>query len=115
MLTRVLMHVIEAPLPVDDAGDFGLSQRGAQNGRNPAIVVIHHLAHRHTAERAGVERLPARSGIERCPVQVDAPVVRARIDDASPEFSQITVAVGKAIRHWIDNWTVLLARLPTTT
>ncbi len=66
--------------------------------RNPRILVDN-FVHTHAAKCADVERLTAGGWIKRSAVQIDAPKIRARVNDTSPEFGQIAVVVIQAIGH----------------
>src|SRR5579862_9279988 len=107
MLAGVLLHVIEAPTPVDHAGDLTRGQRGAQHMRD-ASVLIYYFDDVDAAQLAGIERLAARGRIKSRPVQIDSLLLRARVHDASPEFRQIAVLVVQPIRHCnaISSWSL---------
>ena len=64
MLTGVLLHVIEAPVPVDAAVSLRRGVRPAateprQHVEDRAVVLVDDVDDRSGAERAGVERLTA--------------------------------------------------------
>ena len=71
VLSAVLLHVIEATGPVDLA--FDLARRGGPRHqvRDPIALVLDGF-HRDSRDRSEIVRLPARCGIERGPVQVEA-------------------------------------------
>ena len=60
VLAGVLLHVIEAPRPVDLAADDLAGLQGSGDDvRDRAVLAIDHVGHRRAAERAGIERLAA--------------------------------------------------------
>ena len=71
VLTRVLLHEIEATGPVDHAGDrhAGFDRCGQQVGH--LLVFVHHINDRNAVEAAKVVRLPAGRGIKGAAVEVD--------------------------------------------
>src|SRR6266851_2561668 len=98
--------MVKASRPVNTAGDFVARQWRGENMRE-AVVFIHHLFDRHAAERADIERLSARGGIESGAVEINTRAIRARIGDASPEFFEVTVVVVEALGHgFVANCTV---------
>ena len=70
VLTAMLLHVIEAAVPIDGALDR-LGRQGRGQAVGDAIVLVHHIDHRDSADGAGIERLPARTGVEGGAVEVD--------------------------------------------
>jgi len=72
VLPGVLLHVVEPPRPVDDAGD-GLSrlQWSRHHVSDDVVIAIHNLKHGVAAEGTRVEGLTAGRGIKRCPVERD--------------------------------------------
>ena len=107
MLASVLLHVIEAPAPVDHARHF-LFNHGSAGHMRDAAVLIDHLDDLDAAKRAGIERLAARGRIKGRPVKIDSLLLRARVHDASPEFRQIAVLIVQPIRHCnaINSWSL---------
>ena len=98
MLARVLLHVIEAALPVDDARDLaGLERRGYLM-RDPTVF-IHYLRDVNRAQLSDVVRLATGSGIKSGAIEINPQAIRARLYHAGSELSQITVVIIKALRH----------------
>jgi hypothetical protein len=74
VLARVLLHVIEAPGPVDvPRHGRALLERRARHVHDVAILPIDHVDHRYAPEQARIERLPAGGRVERCRVHLDGP------------------------------------------
>jgi hypothetical protein len=85
MLAGVLLHVVEAPPPVDYSRNLFSRYRPTHNMRDP-ILFVHYIRHTDPSQLAGVEGLAARSRIESSAVQIDFLTVRTRIHYAGPEF-----------------------------
>ena len=77
VLAGVLLHVVEAARPVDDAGDPVARQRCLED-MGDAIALVHHVQDGDAAEPAGVERLAAGGGVEGGAVEVDPAAVGVR-------------------------------------
>ena len=101
VLAGVLLHLVEAPLPVDGAGDGGTGLCGLGQGihRVPddavRIVDVGDIKHRAVGEgqRASVGGLTAPFGVEHRAVQSDAPaagrcVRLCRKDDPGGAFAE---------------------------
>ena len=103
VLARVVLHVIETAVPVDDAmqrlSDSQLPV--ALHHVDDVIVVVRHVDDRERAEPSGVERLAARGGIERTAIQPDRAAVAARVDayDHGIELAAVRVVVVEALGH----------------
>ena len=98
VLTAMLLHVIEAAIPIDGALDrLGRQGRGQEVG--DAIVLVHHIDHRDSADGAGIEGLPARTGVEGGAVEVDGLGVRGAVDHARGEIAQVGIGVVEAFGH----------------
>jgi hypothetical protein len=69
VLAGVLLHVIEAPGPVDHSGDSlpGL-QGSSHHVPDLAIVTVDDIEDAVAAQGAGVKRLAPRCGVKRGPV-----------------------------------------------
>ena len=97
MLAGVLLHVIEAPRPVDAATNdlpgfgvqgsrfrvrsgFGVRGSGFDDVRNRSILFVHDIDDAKRTELAGVERLPSGCRIERRSVERDEDAIVATID-----------------------------------
>lgn len=98
MLAGVLLHVIEASLPIDHAGNFVARYRSVQNMRDSSFFIAD-LRYLGPSKLAEIERLSARSRIERCAIEINFVMVRARVHNTSPEFRQVAVVIVKALRH----------------
>src|SRR5262249_32073972 len=120
VLAGVLLHVVEASRPVDGAvhdrtgfgvrgSGFGGPVLGAGFGFwcrfydmcDCAVILVPDLDDAEGTERAGVERLSARGGIERRAVERDDGAAAARLDalDAGVKFPKIRVGVVQAVGH----------------
>ena len=102
VLSRVLLHVIEPPRPVDDAVRAGAGLECAfEHVRNRVIVAVDHVDDTNAVQGAGVERLSAGRGIERRPIQHG---YRPRIDlfhgeNGCVEFAERRFLVVEAFGH----------------
>jgi hypothetical protein len=67
MLPRVLLHVVEAPHPVQLAGDLLAYARWQRSPKQMEydVVSLAHVAHRHPTQRTLVSRLASTLGVER--------------------------------------------------
>ena len=113
VLTAVLLHVIEAPDPVDRPMD-GLADVKRRLAR---LMLVEHVNHRTVVlvedidngmrglghvERANVERLPARGRVERRAIQRDERTPVAVIDaaDGGVKLAAVRVRVVQPLCHW---------------
>src|SRR4051812_24134363 len=69
MLTRVLLHVFEAPRPVDHTVDGAGCDWPLDHVQNHTVVAIDDIDHARVPEPASVEWLSARRRIERSAVE----------------------------------------------
>jgi hypothetical protein len=58
MLPAMLLHVIEAPRPIDFTRDFARCDRRVQNVSH-ALFFVDHLDNTRATQRPGIERLAA--------------------------------------------------------
>src|ERR1700678_4355915 len=98
MLAGVLLHVIEAAAWIDSPVHFARFQPLAQHMRD-AVPLVDHFHHVEPSQLAGIERLAAGGGIKCRPIEIDALMIRTRVDHASPEFGEVAVLVIKAVCH----------------
>ena len=70
MLPGVLLHVIEAPVPVEASGHPIRVERSSENVGH-AVALVDHVRHPHVVQGPQVERLAAGGRIERGAVEVD--------------------------------------------
>src|SRR5215472_18221124 len=70
MLSGVLLHMIEAALPMDNAADFDGFERRRNLVRDPAVF-IDYLRYVNAAQLSGVEGLAARGGIEGSAIEIN--------------------------------------------
>ena len=98
VLPAVLLHVIEAARPVDAASDFVASHRSGGDVRDP-LVLLNHFEDRDAGNHTQVVRLAARGGIESGLIEIEAAAVRASLNDAPPELSEVAVVVVQARGH----------------
>ena len=96
----MLLHVIEAPGPVHPAVHRAarVGQRGVEQMRDPGLLVDH-VHHAPVAQRAGVEQLAARRGVERGAVQIDAAPAVGDLGDRGVEVGQRCIVIVEAGRH----------------
>src|SRR5439155_11289297 len=127
------LHVIEAPRPVDhtvrglsgfrvqgsgfrvlvlgsgfSVRGSGFSVRGSRFDDVPhrTVVFVDNVDHSERAERAGVEGLAARRGIERGSIERDryAAVALGDAADRRVKLSEIRVGVIEAVGHRVSCW-----------
>jgi hypothetical protein len=70
MLPGMLLHVVEAPRPIDFARHRTLRPQWRRQPVRDAILLVYHFDHRHPGDRPHVERLSARRRIEQRSVQI---------------------------------------------
>ena len=103
MLSRVLLHVIEAALPVEPALHLALHltqpYRGPYYVRDP-VAFVHHILDRRAGDRACVEQLPSRSGIERRAVEIDPPAIGRLVHHTGAKLGQIRIGIIQALGHF---------------
>jgi hypothetical protein len=68
VLTGVLLHVIESPVPIDAGNYFAVFQRFRQDVKK-LVVFESYIAYRLGIEAAEVVRLSAGCCIKACPIQ----------------------------------------------
>ena len=104
VLPCVLLHVLEAPGPVDPSADRSRGQFPFDHMKDRPVVSIHHIDDGDVAEPAGVERLPSGCRVERGPVEHDGrpPVVRLGADDLRVELRHVRVGVVETFGHAWD-------------
>jgi hypothetical protein len=100
VLSGVLLHVIEAPVPIDRARDFvGRRDRRREAMRDPSVVGIGDFEDRDAVDVAEVEGLAAGGRIEGGAVEVEGQGVGRAVGDAGGELTQVGVGVIEAVRH----------------
>jgi len=67
-----------------------------------AILFIDHVPDRHARQRAQVEGLSARSGIEGSAVEVHAPAVVGCLNDARAKLAEITILIVETFGQHVD-------------
>lgn len=67
-----------------------------------SLLFINHFPHARAAERAEIERLPTRSGIERRAIQNHAKSAGPGFNHARAKLAHVTVGVIKTIRGHFD-------------
>ena len=93
MLPGVLLHVIEAAIPVDPSGDLADRRGAIQHVRN-AIALIHYFLNGDAADMPEIVRLSAGGWIEGSTVEVNART--GAIDYPRVEFTQVRIRVIQA-------------------
>ena len=90
MLAGVLLHVIESPRPVDGAADTRAGVDRAIRQMDDLILLVDDIDDTCSAERARVERLAARRGIERGLIEAQREEVR--------RLSQLVTVASNVVR-----------------
>ena len=98
MLPGVLLHVIEAAIPIDPSRDSGRAEWGAEE-MDDALAFVHHVQNRDVVDPTPVERLTTRSGIEGGAIEVDAGSFTALIDHIRIELAKVGVGVVQSLGH----------------
>jgi hypothetical protein len=96
----MLLHVIEAALPVDFGVDFSGRDRGVED-MSHAVFLIDYLDDVRSAQLSSVEGLATGGGIESGAVQIDAPAVAGGFDHTSAKFLEVAVLIVKALSHGV--------------
>ncbi len=102
VLAGVLLHVVEAAAPVDDAGggaggDQGIGGRGEVVG--DAIALIDDVEDGDAAEGAGVEGLAAGGGVEGRAVEVGDAAIGGGFEDQRGKIAQVGIGVIETVGH----------------
>ena len=94
MLTRVLLHVVEATRPIDNSFDLVILRFAGQDVSN-CVALIDNIEYVDATHRAAVRRLPTRVGIKRSAIQINskALVFRLRFKYARLKFTQVAIGV----------------------
>ena len=103
VLSRVLLHVIEAARPVDCAVNRARSDGLVGEMRDFAILGVEHFHDCGSAQVACVKWLSARSGVKRGAIQAHAPTrsLRFASEDLRVEFVQKRIVVIQPFNHCI--------------
>src|SRR5690606_6568480 len=101
VLARMLLHMVEAALPVDFACHFVAPQLPLHEMNDRPILAHEDVGDRPAVQRATVGRLPARRGVEAGAVEDDGnePVFFDALDDTRAEARLVGVLVIEAITH----------------
>ena len=102
VLAGVLLHVVEAPEPIDGAIDGAIRGGGLERRSKPvdnARFVLDDAHHRDAGECAGVAGLAAGRGVERGAVQPDGQAVVRERGDVRREPAQVAIGVVEAFGH----------------
>jgi hypothetical protein len=91
MLAGVLLHVIEAALPIDLALHFFALDGSGQHVHN-SVAFIDHIHYRYIGDGTGIERLTTRGWLESGAVQIDSKVGRS-IYNAGAKFGEIGIGI----------------------
>jgi hypothetical protein len=76
----MLLHVLEAPVPIDATVNWPGIERLFNHVQHRAVFAIDNVHDGHVAERASIERLPARRRIENGPVENGRAAIAKRDD-----------------------------------
>ena len=102
----MLLHVIEAAVPIDVTVYFAGGQGRFHHVRD-ALAFIFDLHQCHAADGARVVRLPAGRGIEGRAVQIDAAAILRTVRHPRAEFTQVGIGVVEAIGHLLWHLAIL--------
>jgi hypothetical protein len=90
--------VVEAARPVHSSRDTVRHQWGIQQVRDP-VTLIDYVADAHTPELPGIEKLATRGGIERRPIEIDAPEVLGAMDYNGFKITDVRVGIIESVCH----------------
>src|SRR4029078_337762 len=101
MLTRMLTHVLESPVPTNRAVYSSRLQLPFDHMPDHTVISIDDVDHPGGTEPAGIERLPACGRIERGPSPQGFAGVSPRFDpqDRRVEFGEVGVGVVETLGH----------------
>ena len=104
MLTSVLLHMVEAARPVDDAPRRAELDWTLHQVQNPAVVAIDDVDDASGAEDAGIERLATGGRIERVRSRTACQMARTlrhcvNADHRSIELAGVGVVIVEAFGH----------------
>ena len=99
MLPGVLLHVVEAPRPIDLARHLAVRRERRRETVRNALLLIHHFDHRHPGDRPSIERLSARSRIKERAVQVHGAPVPGALHYARLKFAPVGIGVIEPFSH----------------
>src|SRR3990172_2169556 len=108
MLTRVLLHVVEAARPIDDAMHVRSNLNGIavfDNVRHTAVAFVDDLDHSRAAKCADVAGLASGGGIETRAIQTHARMPASSLDaqDRCVELSAIWIEVVEPLGHSVSS------------
>ena len=100
MLPCVLLHMVEAPFPIDRAFDaIAINRRGLREMVRDAGVLIGNVKHGCSSDEPGVERLPAGCGIEGSAVEKNSPPVDGMPHNPCVKRAQVGILIVEAFSH----------------
>src|SRR3954447_9366231 len=111
MLPGMLLHVVEAPGPVDGALDFILRERLGEQVKHP-VFLIDDVLNRESRNASKVVRLSAGAGVEGGPVEDYTASIDAPLNHASAEGLAVGIGIIEPLRyiiHW-RYWTAFRHR-----
>ena len=98
VLSRMLLHVIEAPSPVDSSSDTIGLERGVEQVGYP-VALIYDLSNAHTSQLAGIEGLATRGGIEGRLVEINTPAILGPIGNGGLEITGVRIGIIESVCH----------------
>ena len=104
MLSRVLLHVLEAAIPVDPPVRRARQHLAFDDVQHHSVITIDDVHHARVTEGAGIEGLTTRRRIEGRAVENGGCAtlrVADHVEDRGVEFLQVGVGVVEAIGHRI--------------
>src|ERR1700761_3976493 len=99
MLTGMLLHMIEAAIPIDRAADFSHLSQGIFNPVRDPLALVRDLRNRDSPKPAEIEWLPARSRVKSRTIQINRATAIGNFRNRRSEIAKIGVRVIKAFCH----------------
>ena len=95
----MLLHVVEAALPIHGAVGFPDSE-GRTQAVSDSFAFVDHVQHGAARNRTGVGGLAARSRIEAGAIEIDGEAVAGRLHHLCAKRAQVGIEVVQTLRHW---------------
>jgi hypothetical protein len=94
----MLLHVVEAAWPVHSSRHPVRDKWSIEQVRDP-VTLVDHVRDAHASELPGIERLATRRGIERGPVEIDAPRAVESINDGGLKITGVRIGIIDSVGH----------------
>jgi len=98
VLPGVLLHMIEAPVPIENAIDRPIRHRSRHPMRD-TFALVDHLNNRDAPDRPGIERLPAGGGIKGRAIEVSGGAPAGCLEDAGSKVAEVAIVVVEPFGH----------------